>query len=107
MAETTQVVAESPQSKVKKSKVKKSKVKESKVNKTKLETTIDAFIDMRKKIKKPITDNGVKLMLNKLSKLSSDENTQIQILEESILNSWQGIFPLKEKPKTEWTPNIV
>ena len=31
--------------------------------------------------------------------LSKDEQTQIQILEQSIMNSWQGIFPLSEKNK--------
>ena len=58
--------------------------------------TICDFLKMRKAIKKPMTDRALKIMLNKLKDLSSDTETQIKILEQSIVNSWQGVFPLKE-----------
>lgn len=35
-------------------------------------------------------------MIGKLKKMSSSEETQIKILEQSIMNNWQGIFELKE-----------
>lgn len=60
-----------------------------------LEQTILDFIEMRKKIKKPMTEKAIELMLNKLNKFSTDETIQTKILEQSIMNSWQGIFELK------------
>ncbi|NFO56353.1 hypothetical protein FDB39_05565 [Clostridium botulinum] len=64
-------------------------------DKTLIETIID-FMKMRDKIKKPMTDRALKIMLNKLKTLSNDTEIQIKILEKSIENCWQGIFPLKE-----------
>lgn len=65
-------------------------------NKLLLET-ISNFVEMRKEIKKPMTDKAIQLMLKKLKGLSEVEEIQIKILETSIINSWQGIFPLKEQ----------
>lgn len=72
--------------------------------------TLEDFKTMRKQIKKPLTDAGAELILNKLEKLSNKEpDTARAILEQSIENSWQGIFELKpinkieEKPKAEDT----
>lgn len=53
------------------------------------------FIEMRKTIKKDMTAYALKLRLKKLDELASDEYTKIKILEQSIANSWQDIFPLK------------
>lgn len=55
------------------------------------------FIKMRKLIKKPMTPHALELALKNLNKLSSDEGTQIAILEQSIANSWQGLFPLRSE----------
>jgi hypothetical protein len=57
------------------------------------------FIKMRKLIKKPLTDFALKKLLNKLLKLSNDPQEQIAILEKSIMNNWQDIYP----PKAEQT----
>ena len=61
-----------------------------------LEIAIDDFKEFRKKIKKPMTDRAVELLIDKLNKLASDDETKIAILDQSIVNGWQGIFPLKE-----------
>ena len=61
-----------------------------------LKTTIYDFIKMRKAIKKPLTDKALKLIFNKINKISVNEEKQIDILNQSILNSWQGIFEIKE-----------
>lgn len=65
----------------------------------KLDAAVKEFITFRKKIKKPMTDHAVKLMLSKLNKLSSDTDEQVEILNQSILNGWQGIYPLKREEK--------
>lgn len=68
-----------------------------------LKQIIYEFIKMRKAIKKPLTTHGLELIINKLKKLSNNSKEQIKILDNSIMNNWQGIFPLKldEKEKEE------
>ena len=60
---------------------------------------------MRDKIKKPMTDRALQLLLNKLKGLSQDEEIEIKILENSIENCWQGIFPLREDNKAMFEVN--
>ena len=57
------------------------------------------FIKMRKAIRKPLTTRGVELAIEKLYKLSVIKEEQIIILNKSIMNNWQGLFPLKEEDK--------
>jgi hypothetical protein len=61
-----------------------------------LKETIYEFIKMRKSIKKPLTTRGLELMIKNLYKLSTDVHEQIEILNNSIMNNWLGIFPLKK-----------
>lgn len=60
-----------------------------------LKNTVYEFIKMRKAIKKPLTTKGLELMIKKLYKITTDIDEQIEILNNSIMNNWQGIFPLK------------
>ena len=62
------------------------------------------YLEMRKQIKKPMTDRAVELAIKKLEELSAlpfsdsmDNDLAIQILNQSVMNSWQGLFPLKEQ----------
>lgn len=103
------------ESKAKESKVKESKVKKSRVEKSNnnacayypnddlLNQAFADFVDMRKKIKKPMTDRAVVLAMNKLKELCAvpfsdamDNDLAIKILEQSTMNCWQGLFPLKD-----------
>ena len=68
-----------------------------KESKTALERAIDDFKEFRKKIKKPMTDRAIELILEKLDTLASDDDTKVKILNQSIENGWQGIFELKQK----------
>ena len=61
-----------------------------------LNEAIVSFIDFRKKIKKPMTDRAIKLLISKLNSITSDTNEQIEIINQSILRGWAGVFPLKE-----------
>lgn len=54
------------------------------------------FIKMRKFIKKPMTDRALKSIMNKLDTLASADTEKIAILDQSITNSWQGVYPLKQ-----------
>lgn len=60
-----------------------------------LNDTVIDFIEFRKNIKAPMTDRAVQIMVNKLNSMTDDRTEKIRILEQSMLNSWKGIFPLK------------
>lgn len=68
-----------------------------------LRSTLKEYLRMRKSIKKPMTDKAMSLLINKLDKLGSNDYEKIEILNQSIFHSWQGVFELKnkeiEKPK--------
>lgn len=55
------------------------------------------FIKMRKLIKKPLTEHALKLSIKKLFSLSNDKQEMIDIVNQSIQNSWQSFYPLKEE----------
>ena len=56
------------------------------------------YVEMRKQIKKPMTEKAIDLAMRKLEELSKGDNdVAVQILDQSVLNSWQGLFPLKEE----------
>lgn len=61
-----------------------------------LQDALKAFIQMRSFIKKPMTEYALKLMLKKLDELGNNDTIKIAILNQSITNNWQGIFPLKD-----------
>ncbi|MBZ9608663.1 phage replisome organizer N-terminal domain-containing protein [Clostridium estertheticum] len=58
---------------------------------------IEEFIKMRKTIKKPMTDRAVELMLKKLNTLAEFDCDKINILNQSIMNCYQGIFQIKQE----------
>lgn len=61
-----------------------------------LRETLEEFLKMRKSIKKPMTNKAMELLLKKLNKMTCKNDEKVAILNQSIFNSWQGIFPLKE-----------
>ena len=77
----------------------KKKKKEIKVfsDDAELNQAILAFMEFRKSIKKPMTDRAVELLINKLNGMTSYIPEQIEIINQSIVNGWQGVFPLKHE----------
>lgn len=55
------------------------------------------FIKMRKLMKKPMTDRALKQLIGKLNTLSTNKQEQIQILDNSIINNWASVYPLKNE----------
>ena len=85
------------------SKVEESRVKESKVEKPRvsaLDAALKDFAEMRKKMRKPLTDRALALTLSELEKLApGDDEKKIAILNQSIQRGWKGVFPLKDERK--------
>lgn len=55
------------------------------------------YVQMRKKIKAEMTDKAKALAIDDLKKLASDPETQVAILNQSTMNSWKGLYPLKNE----------
>ena len=53
------------------------------------------FLDLRKSLKAKNTDRAISLVLKKLEGLSKE--TQKEMLEQSIENSWKSVFPIKKQ----------
>lgn len=61
-----------------------------------LKETFVEFVKMRKANKKPLTDKALKLNINKAVDLGNGDPETIQkVVEQTIANGWQGMFPLK------------
>lgn len=58
---------------------------------------LEAFRVMRQQIKRPLTVRGLQLIWTELIKLAGGSDAaKVAILEQSIMNSWRGVFPLKK-----------
>jgi len=63
----------------------------------KVNTIFNEFLELRKKLKAVNTDRAINMLINKLNEY--DEETQYEMIEQSIINSWKGIFELKNKTR--------
>ena len=59
----------------------------------------DGFVEMRKKIKKPLTDRACTGIINKLDKLGKQNADAI--LDQSTENCWQTVYELKNQQQTQ------
>lgn len=65
----------------------------------------DSFVQMRNKIKKPLTDYAKELLLKDLTKFENIKTGNANIaLENSIKNSWQGVFEPKNNNNNNYSP---
>lgn len=72
------------------------------------------FIKMRKSIKAQNTDRAIKSCINRLKKLAEipfsedfDEQRAIDILDQSIRNSWKDVYALKEDKQQSKNQSIA
>lgn len=70
---------------------------------TELQMAWDRFVKMRKKLKKEVTSDAVSMLKTKIRELSkNDDQLAVKILNQSVENSWTGVFPLMtEKNKKD------
>lgn len=69
-----------------------------------IEKAWNEYQEMRKAKKKPMTVRAQELTLKELEKLSGgDEQKAVDILNQSIKNTWTGVYALKDaEKKTNW-----
>lgn len=64
---------------------------------TDLRQALRDYSIMRNKIKAPLTERAVTLLLNKLDALASTDELKIKLLENATLSNWKSVYPLKEE----------
>jgi hypothetical protein len=57
----------------------------------------NGFVEMRQKLRKSMTPKAKELTIKDLSKLRQEGNDPSAVLEQSIKNSWQGLYPVKQQ----------
>lgn len=74
-------------------------------NNQELLSALKEWQDMRKKMKKPLTERAAELNLKDLHKLSGgDERLMVSIVLQSIKRGWQGFYDLKEAKAPQAAP---
>lgn len=69
-------------------------------NKELLES-LRAWLEMRKKMKRPLTGRATQQALKKLNELAGgNQDTMVQIVDQTSLKGWLTFYPLKDKPGT-------
>jgi len=57
---------------------------------------LEAFVEMRRKVKAPLTEHALSLLLRKLDGLGRSDAEKVEIVNQSVMNSWKGFFALKK-----------
>lgn len=58
-------------------------------------TAWNAYLAMRQRIRKPMTDHAIELAIGKLADLRNAGFEPQAVLDQSTFHSWQGLFPLR------------
>jgi len=61
------------------------------------------FVEMRKKLKKPMTDRAVNLMISKLEKMKNKGIDTSAVLQKSIVSDWIDVY----EPKVQTQQNSI
>ena len=54
------------------------------------------FVEMRKEKKAPLTGHALSLLLKRLDGLGHSDAEKVEIVNQSVMNSWKGFFALKK-----------
>lgn len=69
----------------------------------------ESFVEMRKAMgaKGKLTDRAVKLLVNELEKLRGMGQDPGEVLKQSVMNNWRGVFPLKTNGRMQAPSRIA
>ena len=89
---------------------KKEMIKENYFENDELNETFIEYLNLRKKLKAVNSDRAIKMLINELN--NYDDDVKIKMLEQSIVNSWKSVYPLKNQnkkseTKEEWEHNLI
>lgn len=77
----------------------KEKIEQKYFDSLKVNTIFNEFLELRKKLKAVNSERAINTLINKLNEY--DEETQYKMIEQSIVNSWKGIFELKKNNRKD------
>ena len=69
---------------------------ESYTDSAELQEALRGFVEMRKENKAPLTEHALSLLLRKLDGLGHSNAEKVEIVNQSVMNSWKGFFALKK-----------
>ena len=55
------------------------------------------FVDMRKKLKAPLTPRAITLLMSKLDELRTQGNDPGEVLDQSTERAWRGVFAVNQR----------
>jgi len=61
------------------------------------EESWQGFVEMRQKIRKPMTPRAVSMILKKLEGFMQSGQDVAAILDQSVVKSWQDVFPVRQQ----------
>ena len=64
---------------------------------------LEGFVEMRKKVKAPLTEHALSLLLKKLDGLGHSDAEKVEIVNQSVMNNWKGFFALKQEVRQHGT----
>lgn len=72
-----------------------------------LRDALNGFAEMRKTKKKPLTERALSMIIKELDRIGKSDVEKVEILNQSIVNCWQGVFELKKLTGTKptYVPN--
>ncbi len=65
-----------------------------------LKTCLEEFINLRNKMKKPLTAYGLELTMKKLHEMATTDDERIKIVNQSISKGWLDLYPI-DKDSTQ------
>ncbi len=67
----------------------------------------NAFLEMRKKQHKPATERAQNMLCKKLHQMLDEGANIAAILDQSTMNCWQDVFPLREERKPNGKQSLI
>ena len=67
----------------------------------KVNSLFNDFLEVRKKLKAVNSERAINMLIKQLN--NYDEETQCEMIEQSIVNSWKGLFELKNKKEKSYS----
>lgn len=64
---------------------------------------LEGFVEMRKKVKAPLTEHALSLLLRKLDGLGRSDAEKVEIVNQSVMNNWKSFFVLKQEVRQHGT----
>ena len=61
----------------------------------------EGFVEMRRKVKAPLTERAMRLTINKLERMREEGYDPNLSLDESTMRGWRGVFPQGERSITD------